>query len=293
MERERERMAFVRATYWDLDGLFGTPKNEEFEAKLVSCDGKKIPSTRDFDASTGKLTNPELLLLDEEGAQSLVDRLRESQFRVATMEDKPYTSKPYAPFTTSTLQQEANRKLRFTARRTMQAAQSLYENGYITYMRTDSTTLAKEAIEAARALVNDQYGKEFLADGPRQYQTKVKNAQEAHEAIRPSTDFHTPDALKGSLSEDARKIYELIWKRTVASQMADSRGRRLTLTVEGGGAVFQASGKWNCTSSGCWSVAWSASSSWVASTAMKASALDTILNSRCSRRIRRTVTTRP
>src|SRR4029077_13139135 len=168
------------------------------------------------------------------------ERVRSGKFSVTNVEEKPYTSKPYPPFTTSTLQQEANRKLGFTARRTMQVAQSLYENGHITYMRTDSTNLAQVAIDAARDLVAREYGPEYLPETPRVYQTKVKNAQEAHEAIRPAGHpFDFPEQLRGELSADEFKVYDLIWKRTVASQMADARGRRLTITIEGSGALFQ------------------------------------------------------
>src|SRR5262249_25194483 len=182
--------------------------------------------------------------LDEKQVRELADRLTSADFRVTAVEVKPYTSKPYPPFTTSTLQQEANRKLGFTARRTMQAAQSLYENGHITYMRTDSTNLATVAIEAARSLVSSQYGPEYVPDSPRVYSTKVKNAQEAHEAIRPAGHpFDFPDQLRDKLGPDEFKLYDLIWKRTVASQMVDCRGQRITVTVSGGGAEFTAGGK--------------------------------------------------
>src|SRR6185436_7063840 len=199
---------------------------------------------KDFDPSTGKLKNKDMMLLDGAAAAALAERVRSGQFTVTNVEDKPYTSKPYPPFTTSTLQQEANRKLGFTARRAMQVAQSLYENGHITYMRTDSTTLAKVAVDAARELVLSQYGREFLPDEPRVYQTKVKNAQEAHEAIRPAGHpFDFPEQLRGELNADEFRLYDLIWKRTVASQMADARGRRITITIEGDGAIFQVGGK--------------------------------------------------
>ncbi len=244
VERERLRMAFVGATYWDLLATFLKTGGERFSASLVSVDGRKIPTSRDFDSATGALKNPELMLMDEAAAGQLVERLRQAECRVAGLEDKPYTTKPYPPFTTSTLQQEANRKCRFTARRTMQVAQSLYENGHITYMRTDSTNLASVAVEAARDLVSSQYGPEYLPDSPRTYATKVKNAQEAHEAIRPAGHpFDFPEALRSQLSAEEFKLYDLIWKRTVASQMADARGHRITITVEADGAVFQVSGK--------------------------------------------------
>jgi DNA topoisomerase I len=244
VERERLRMGFRSATYWDLIGTFGKSDGQQFAAELDSVDQRKIPSGKDFDPANGKLKDSGLLLLDEAGAGQLVERLSRADFRVAALDDKPFTSKPSAPFTTSTLQQEANRKLGFTAKRTMQIAQSLYETGHITYMRTDSTNLAKVAIEAARELVSSQYGSEFLPGEPRLYQTKVKNAQEAHEAIRPAGHpFAFPEALRGDLNQDEFRLYDLIWKRTVASQMADAQGRRITIKVEGDGAVFQVGGK--------------------------------------------------
>ena len=166
-------------------------------------------------------------------------RLQQASFRVTALEDKPYTTRPAAPFTTSTMQQEANRKLGFTARRTMQVAQSLYENGYITYMRTDSTNLAQVAVDAARDLVSSEYGAEYLPDRPRAYKSKVKNAQEAHEAIRPAGHpFRLPESLRSELDQDQFRLFELIWKRTIASQMADARGHRITITVEGGRSRF-------------------------------------------------------
>jgi DNA topoisomerase-1 len=244
VERERERMAFVSATWWDLIGEFAKTDGQQLQAELVTVDGRRIPAGKDFDPATGKLKNNELMLLDGAAAAALRDRIRSGQFRVTNVEDKPYTSKPYAPFTTSTLQQEANRKLGFTARRTMQVAQSLYENGHITYMRTDSTNLAQVAIEDARRLVAEEYGNEYLPSEARIYKAKVKNAQEAHEAIRPAGHpFELPGALRNELNADEFKIFEMIWKRTMASQMADARGRRITITIEGEGCVFQVSGK--------------------------------------------------
>ncbi|NQU21154.1 MAG: type I DNA topoisomerase [Candidatus Nealsonbacteria bacterium] len=244
VERERLRMAFVSATYWDLLGTFIKAEGQSLDAMLVSVDGRKAPSSRDFDSATGKLKNPSLLLLNEAEAVALAQRLQDAPSRVASLEDKPYTTRPYPPFTTSTLQQEANRKCGFTARHTMQVAQSLYENGHITYMRTDSTNLATVAVDAARDLVASQYGSEYLPDGPRTYQTKVKNAQEAHEAIRPAgSPFGLPEDLRAKLSPDEFKLYDMIWKRTVASQMTDARGRRITITIETDGVVFQVSGK--------------------------------------------------
>jgi len=244
VERERQRMAFRSATYWDLLATFAKTGGSQFETTLVAVNGKQIPSGKDFDSATGALKDTKLLLLDEPAANALAARLKNADFKVKSLEVKPYTSRPYPPFTTSTLQQEANRKLGFTARRTMQAAQSLYENGHITYMRTDSTNLASVAIETARKLVSSQYGPEYLPDSPRVYSTKVKNAQEAHEAIRPAgSPFDFPEALRTELGTDEFKLYDLIWKRTMASQMADCRGQRITVTIEGDGAEFTAVGK--------------------------------------------------
>jgi DNA topoisomerase I len=244
VERERQRMAFVSATWWDLLGTFANAAGKQFTATLISVNDKQIPAGKDFDAATGKLKDGKLLLLDEKQSHELTAKLRTADFQVTSLEVKPYTTRPYPPFTTSTLQQEANRKMGFTARRTMQAAQSLYENGHITYMRTDSTNLASVAIEAARSLVSSQYGPEYVPDSPRTYSTKVKNAQEAHEAIRPAGHpFDFPDQLRDRLGPDEFKLYDLIWKRTVASQMVDCRGQRITVTVSGGGAEFTAGGK--------------------------------------------------
>ena len=246
-DRERERMAFRSASYWDLLGLFAENATKEavpFEAELASVDGKRIPAAKDFDPATGKIKDAGLLQMDEAAALKMRERLQKAKFKVANLEDKPYSSKPYPPFTTSTLQQEANRKLSFTAKRTMQVAQSLYENGYITYMRTDSTNLASVAVEAARDLVASEYGKQYLPDEARTYKTKVKNAQEAHEAIRPAgTSFSLPETLRGELNDEQFRLYDMIWKRTIASQMADSTGRRIMITIEGDGAIFQVSGK--------------------------------------------------
>ncbi|QDU65758.1 type I DNA topoisomerase [Engelhardtia mirabilis] len=243
VERERERQRFVRATYWDLSGAFAA-KNGNFEATLATLDGKRVASGKDFDQHTGKLkAGSDAQWVDEARAQKLASDLKSADWAISKVERKPYTDRPSPPFTTSTLQQEANRKLRLTARAAMQAAQRLYENGYITYMRTDSTSLAKEAVETARAQIEKLYGADYVPDQPREYRTKVKNAQEAHEAIRPAGEFVTPDSIKGKVGVDELRVYELIWKRTMACQMADARGHRLSLEVTGAGAVFQASGK--------------------------------------------------
>ncbi len=244
VERERERRRFKTASWHDLLARFAPRGSASFEAALVAADGLKVPSGRDFDSATGLPRGEGLLLMDEAQAAALAERLDDAEFQVTGVEEKPYTSRPAPPFTTSTLQQEANRKLGFSARRTMRVAQGLYENGHITYMRTDSTNLARVAVEAARDLVRAEYGDDYLPATPRVYASKVKNAQEAHEAIRPAGHpFEFPGALRGRLDSDEYRLFELIWKRTVASQMADARGRRMTVTVEGGGATFQARGK--------------------------------------------------
>ncbi|MCA9194881.1 MAG: type I DNA topoisomerase [Planctomycetales bacterium] len=243
VDRERERMAFRSATYADLIGTFSPADAAKFNAVMVSYSGRKLPSGKDFNPKTGQLKDANLLLLSEAEAVDLAERLRAAKFAVTNIEVKPYREKPKPPFTTSTLQQEANRKLGFTARRTMQIAQSLYENGYITYMRTDSTSLAKEAVAAARDLVRQEYGAQFLFPQERTYATKVKNAQEAHEAIRPAGHpFQLPGNLKGQLTEEQFRLFDMIWKRTIACQMADAEKRRVTVTIEAEGAIFQASG---------------------------------------------------
>ncbi len=243
VERERQRMAFQEASYWDLAAELAKSTGERFEVTLVSVGERKLPSSRDFDPATGKLKDPTLRLLDERAALELAERLRGVEPRVVELEDRPYTSRPYAPFTTSTLQQEANRKFGFTARQTMQIAQSLYENGHITYMRTDSTSLASVAVEAARDLIAQQYGREYLPAQPRLYATKVRNAQEAHEAIRPAGHpFELPETMRSELSAEGFKLFDLIWKRTIASQMSDARGHRMTIAVGAADAVFQVSG---------------------------------------------------
>ncbi len=248
VDREKDRIAFVPASYWDLAASFGAEGRSDpgfpLETVLVSVDGRRVAVGRDFNEK-GELqsSTADVVVLDEEAANGLARRLREERFEVIKVERKPYTLNPGAPFTTSTLQQEANRKLRLSTRVTMQIAQRLYENGYITYMRTDSTTLADQAVRRVRDLVDSLYGKEYLPDRPRAYQTRVKNAQEAHEAIRPAGDFRRPEELRDELNSDEMRLYELIWKRTVACQMESARGHRVTIQVGGGDAVFQASGK--------------------------------------------------
>jgi DNA topoisomerase I len=227
VERERERMAFRAAEWWDLLATFDP---ESFEARLVSLDGQRVATGRDF-GPDGKLRG-EARQLDAADARGLADRLQSSTFHVARVERKPYVRRPSPPFMTSTLQQEASRKLRYSAQTTMRLAQRLYENGYITYMRTDSTTLSESALTAAREQVTSLFGAEYVPPQPRRYERKVKNAQEAHEAIRPSGDrFRTPEEVRSELSPDEHSLYELIWMRTLASQMKDAQGQTVSLRI--------------------------------------------------------------
>ncbi|MFD9472116.1 type I DNA topoisomerase [Streptomyces goshikiensis] len=251
VERERERIAFRTAEYWDLTGTFSTGRAGDASdpstlvARLNTVDGKRVAQGRDF-GSNGQLKS-EVLHLDEANARALAAALADTSFAVRSVESKPYRRSPYAPFRTTTLQQEASRKLGFGAKATMQVAQKLYENGFITYMRTDSTTLSETAVSAARAQVTQLYGADYLPEKPRVYAGKVKNAQEAHEAIRPSGDrFRTP--AETGLTGDQFRLYELIWKRTVASQMKDAVGNSVTVKIggrasDGRDAEFSASGK--------------------------------------------------
>jgi DNA topoisomerase-1 len=259
VERERERMAFVSAEYWDLTATLETGGTGDaagaptsFDASLVAVDGKRVAQGRDFGddgaLKSGK-AQANVTVIDRQTAEALAENLTGAAMSVTKVEEKPYTRRPYPPFMTSTLQQEAGRKLHFTSERTMRIAQRLYENGHITYMRTDSTTLSKAGIDAARQQARELYGPGFVADAPRQYNRKVKNSQEAHEAIRPAGEtFSTPGALSGQLDAEEFKLYELIWQRTVASQMADARGTSMKVTVSGTAASgehtdFQANGR--------------------------------------------------
>ena len=247
VDRERARMRFVPAGWWDVEGTFtlaagaaapGTDAGEPrtLTATLVTLDGRRLATGRDF-GEDGRLRasgDAAPVVLDADLARGLATRLDGADFTVASVEEKPYTRRPYAPFMTSTLQQEAGRKLRFSAERTMRTAQRLYENGYITYMRTDSTNLSETALTAARTQARQLYGDAYVPEKPRTYTKKVKNAQEAHEAIRPSGDvFRTPGQLAGELAADEARLYELIWQRTVASQMTDARGQSVRLVLAG------------------------------------------------------------
>jgi DNA topoisomerase-1 len=228
VERERERIEFVPAEYWDLVGRFDPGA---FEARLVALDGRRVAQGRDF-AADGRLADENLVRLSEDDARGLAERLERAAFGVRSVDEKPYRRRPAAPFRTATLQQEASRKLRFSAQTTMRVAQRLYEAGFITYMRTDSTTLAESALAAARAQVGELFGDEYLPSQPRRYGRAVANAQEAHEAIRPSGDsFRLPEEVKGELSRDELALYDLIWKRTLASQMEDARGQTVLLRL--------------------------------------------------------------
>lgn len=241
VDRERERIAFRRAIYWDLAAELKKGK-EPFDAKLSVIGGKKVAASRDFDETTGKLLDGrDVLLLSETEAKKLEAKLKGASWKVASIEEKPVSSKPSAPFITSTLQQEGNRKLGLSSRETMRLAQSLYEEGLITYMRTDSPSLSKEALEAARSCVSERFGKEYLPDAPRVYTSKDKAAQEAHEAIRPAgSEFVHPDQT--GLSGKAKELYELIWMRTVASQMVDAQKKSVSVKIEADDCVFNASG---------------------------------------------------
>jgi DNA topoisomerase-1 len=244
VQRERERIAFVSAGYWDLSATFDPGS---FDARLVAVSGRRVAQGRDF-ASDGTLRDETLTCLDEPAARTLAGDLEHATFTLRSSDEKPYRRKPAAPFRTATLQQEASRKLRFSAQTTMRLAQRLYESGYITYMRTDSTTLSESALEAARTHVRELFGEDYVPEKPRRYGRAVANAQEAHEAIRPAGDtFRTPDAVRSEVGRDEHKLYELVWKRTLASQMEDAVGRTVSLrigsTSAGGEEVeFAASG---------------------------------------------------
>ncbi len=257
VERERQRMAFVAAEYWDVEatllaagGPSGVASGQRVLARMIELGSGRVASGKDFDDHTGRLkASVNVRVLDGATAQSAALRLRSASFAVSDVAEKPFTQRAYPPFITSTLQQEAARKLRFPVRLTMRIAQDLYENGFITYMRTDSTHLSSQAINAARGQVADLYGGEYLPDQPRVYATSSKGAQEAHEAIRPAgATFRLPKEIERQVSADGLKLYDLIWKRTVASQMKDAAGRRTTVRFtadagEHGTAVFSTSGK--------------------------------------------------
>ena len=263
VERERQRMAFRSAEYWDINALLsvrgaapsegagnGTAGPRSFSATLIALDGDRIATGKDFEPTTGRVRpGAGVVHLDGDGARGLAARLEDRPFTVTRVEEKPYRRRPYAPFITSTLQQEAARKLRFSASQTMRTAQRLYENGYITYMRTDSVNLSETALTAARRQIGELYGQASVPPQPRRYTGKVKNAQEAHEAVRPAGDnFRTPGEVANELSADEFKLYELIWRRTIASQMTDAVGNSVSVRIRatsaaGEDADFAATGK--------------------------------------------------
>jgi DNA topoisomerase I len=247
VERERARMSFHSAEYWDLVAEFRSSEGKPFSARLRTIDGARIAGGKDFDPDTGQLKRKNVKLLDEAEVRALRERVAAGTLAVRSATEKPFTRSPAPPFTTSTLQQEGNRKLRFEASRTMRAAQRLYENGFITYMRTDSVVLSDTAIGLTRTTIARTYGEKYLPDQPRRYFQKVKNAQEAHEAIRPAGDeIASIESIQKRLGPDEARIYELIWKRTMACQMKNAQGRRMSVLVaneEGDHeAVFQATG---------------------------------------------------
>jgi DNA topoisomerase I len=250
VDRERERMKFRVASYWDLEGTFDAGEKHDqrmFPARLHSVDGTRVARGSDFGQDGELKPNAKVVHLTKSRAEALAGAVHDTEFSVRSVESRPYTRRPYAPFRTTTLQQEASRKLGFSASSTMSVAQRLYENGFITYMRTDSTTLSETAISAARSQARDLYGAEYVPDAPRVYSSKVKNAQEAHEAIRPAGDsFRTP--AQTGLTGDQFRLYELIWMRTIASQMKDAQGNSVTIRLGGAAAtgedvVFSASGR--------------------------------------------------
>ncbi|MGH8914578.1 MAG: type I DNA topoisomerase [Acidimicrobiia bacterium] len=250
VERERERMAFTSASYWSLEGSFApaTHLDRTFEATLLQVDERRVAGGKDFGADAKPKEG--ILVLDQAQATGLAAGLLDSRFEVQSVEEKPYKRSPYPPFRTSTLQQEASRKLRFSSSRTMSVAQRLYENGYITYMRTDSTSLSDAAVASSRSQIGKLYGQEYLSPKPRVYASKVKGAQEAHEAIRPAGDetFQTPEQVATAVGPDEARLYDLIWKRTIASQMADAVGVSVSARLgaeatDGRKAVFATSGR--------------------------------------------------
>ncbi|HEY0882326.1 MAG TPA: type I DNA topoisomerase, partial [Archangium sp.] len=246
VERERERMNFRAVTYWDVTAQH--PTSPAFESTLWSVGGQRVAAGKDF-SDQGQLTSENVAWIDEAKAKAIADGLSGESFTVKSLETRPYRSSPKAPFMTSTLQQEGGRKLGMSAQQVMRVAQGLYERGYITYMRTDSTNLSETAINAARTQVKALYGEKFLPAEPRQYVRKVKNAQEAHEAIRPAGEaFRTPEELSGELASHELKLYDLIWKRTLASQMTDAEGESVSLklaakTKQGQQVEFSSSGR--------------------------------------------------
>ena len=245
IERDRKRQKYSRTEYFGLKVKLKKNQSEiDFDALLNKIDGKAIVSSNDFDSDTGKLKNSEALILNKKEAEDLISNLGKGKWVVSSINEKPRTSNPKPPFTTSTLQQEAARKLRFSAKNTMRVAQQLYENGFITYMRTDSINLSNEALNAARSEIKSLYGESYLPKNARQYKSKGKNTQEAHEAIRPAgSKFKHPESLKNILNEQEFKLYNMIWKRTVASQMKSAQLEQTTIQISDGKHTFETKGK--------------------------------------------------
>ena len=245
VDKDRLRARFKKSTYFNLKALLSNNINsDKFEAILSKLNGTKISTSNDFDSKTGKRKNLDSLLLTETQAESLVTELKSNNWIITDIKEKPRSSNPKPPFTTSTLQQEAARKLKSSARQTMSIAQRLYENGFITYMRTDSTNLSQEAIEGSRKIITNKYGKEFLPEKAKIYSNKVKNAQEAHEAIRPAhRSFKSVKEVEKTINKEAAKLYDLIWKRTIASQMKSAKLKQTSVTILNQKAEFKASGQ--------------------------------------------------
>ena len=245
VDREKQRAKFVQSEYWSLEGNFNTVKNSSnIFAKLVSIKGEKIATGQSFNKETGKLSVKNNIVVSEESSKDLVNALKDKEWKITDIQTTPKTQNPYPPFITSTLQQEGIRKLRMNSTQIMRVAQSLYENGYITYMRTDSIHLSQEALNASREVIKKKYGDEYLPSNPRMYKGKAKNAQEAHEAIRPAgSTFRDPSDLKSNLTDAEYKVYELIWKRTVASQMNSAKIEQTKLEISYSDYIFTANGK--------------------------------------------------
>ena len=245
IDRDRKRQQFNQSTYFDLKAILQKEKDTiSFEATLVRLNESRIANGKDFDPETGKQTRLDSILLNESQATKLVKELESGIWTVSNIEEKPRTSRPRPPFTTSTLQQESARKLRLSARRTMRLAQQLYENGFITYMRTDSTHLSKEAITGSRQVIADLFGDDYLPKKANNYETKVKNAQEAHEAIRPAhRQFRTVENVESTLGKDAAKLYDLVWKRTIACQMLPAKIKQTSVIIQNQKSEFRANGK--------------------------------------------------
>ena len=243
VDREKERARFIESEYWSIITQFDS-KGESFEARLKALDGQKIAIGKDFDKETGKLSKSNLLALDKTKAESLAESFLNSDWKVTKVEQKPAKQNPYPPFITSTLQQEGVRKLRMSSQQVMRNAQKLYEEGYITYMRTDSVSLSSEAINGSRNAIKSLFGAEYLPETPPIYKSKVKNAQEAHEAIRPAgATFKNPKDIQGKLDGQEWKLYDMIWKRTLASQMKSAKLLKTNVEISDGKAMFDAHGK--------------------------------------------------